>query len=86
MSQLEKLMIKVLSGTNDNNISFKTLCNLLVSLGFEERIKGSHHIFYRDDINEILNLQSKGSKAKPYQVKQVRNVFLRYKLGGFEDV
>lgn len=36
MSQLEKLMIKVLSGTNDNNISFKALCNLLVSLGFED--------------------------------------------------
>ena len=31
---------------------------------------------------EILNLQPKGGKAKPYQVKQVRTVVVRYKLAG----
>lgn len=54
-------------------------------LGFEERIRGSHHIFTKEDVEEILNLQSKGAKAKPYQVKQVRNVVLKYKLGGEQD-
>jgi predicted RNA binding protein YcfA (HicA-like mRNA interferase family) len=49
-------------------------------MGFNERIKGSHHIFYRQDIEEILNLQPKGSQAKAYQVKQVRNLILKYRL------
>jgi predicted RNA binding protein YcfA (HicA-like mRNA interferase family) len=50
------------------------------SLGFAERIKGSHHIFSHPDIEEILNLRPRGSLAKPYQVKQVRKVIVRYKL------
>jgi len=54
-------------------------------LGFDERIRGSHHIFSREGVEEILNLQSKGSKAKAYQVKQVRSVILKYRLGGKND-
>jgi len=54
-------------------------------LGFDERIRGSHHIFTKDGVEEILNLQPKGVKAKPYQVKQVRGVILKYKLGGKDD-
>jgi len=50
-------------------------------LGFQERIRGSHHIFTRDGVEEILNLQPRSSMAKPYQVRQVRNVIVRYKLG-----
>jgi hypothetical protein len=49
-------------------------------LGFDERIKGDHHIFTKDGVDEILNLQPKDGKAKPYQVKQVRDVILRYEL------
>ena len=49
-------------------------------IDFNERIRGDHHIFSRDGIDEILNLQPKGSKAKPYQVKQVRTIMLKYKL------
>jgi predicted RNA binding protein YcfA (HicA-like mRNA interferase family) len=57
----------------------------LTNLGFEKRIRGSHHIFAKEGIEEILNIQPKGSKAKTYQVKQVREVILKYKLGGQED-
>jgi hypothetical protein len=53
---------------------------LLTRLGFDERIKGDHHIFTMAGIDEIINLQPKGSKAKPYQVKQVRGLVLRYDL------
>ncbi len=48
--------------------------------GFSERIKGSHHIFSKEDVEEILNLQDKNGKAKPYQVKQVRLLILKYQL------
>jgi hypothetical protein len=44
--------------------------------------EGSHHIFTRDGVEEILNLQPKGAKSKPYQVKQVRQIIVRYKLAG----
>jgi hypothetical protein len=53
-----------------------------VSLGFEKRIKGSHHVFSKDGIEEIINIQPSGSKAKPYQVKQVRAIVVKYKLSG----
>ncbi len=85
MTKKDKLLTKILSGTSDANTQFDGLCQLLRNLGFEERIKGSHHIFTKDDIAEILNLQPKGSQAKQYQVKQVRMVILKYKLGGGED-
>jgi hypothetical protein len=76
----DKLLIKILRGTSDANIPFSGLCNLLKVFGFDERIRGDHHIFTMNDVEEILNLQPMGSKAKPYQVKQSRNVILKYKL------
>jgi hypothetical protein len=80
MGTNEKLLAKVLRGASDADISFGDTCHLLKRPGFDERIRGDHHIFTKGDVEEILNLQPKGSKAKPYQVKQVRNVVLRYKL------
>ncbi len=80
MSKLEKFLIKILRGTSDANIDFDELRNLLSRLGFEERVKGSHHILTREGVEEILNLQAKGAKTKPYQVKQVRNVIVKYQL------
>ena len=82
MSKLEKILEKVLRGTSDANIDFEDLRQLLDNIGFDERIRGSHHIFTKNDVMEIINLQPKGSKAKPYQVKQVRNLILKYKLAG----
>lgn len=71
---------QLLNGTADSNIRFDDLIAILSSLGFDKRTKGSHHIFTKPDIAEILNLQPRGSFAKAYQVKQVRSVILRYKL------
>lgn len=86
MGKHDKLLIKILRGTSDANIQFSGLCNLLKVFGFDERIRGDHHIFTRIDIEEILNLQPIGSKSKPYQVKQIRNIILKYKLNlGADD-
>lgn len=82
MSQYKKLMIRILCGTQDGNIAFSDLQKVLTLLGFVVRIKGDHFIYTRDDIEEIINIQPKGNKAKPYQVKQVRNIILKYQLGG----
>ncbi len=81
MSRIDKIRDKILFGLSDTNIDFEDLCHLLIILEFSERIKGSHHIFTKAGIDEIINIQPIGSKAKPYQVKQVRNLILKYKLG-----
>jgi len=65
VSRADKTLEKVLRGTSDNNIDFNDLCGLLRRLGFAERIRGDHHIFTRDDIREIINLQPRGGEAKP---------------------
>lgn len=85
MGRYAKLLLRVLRGTSDANIGFEDLRGLLGWLGFEERVRGSHHIFTKAEVAEILNLQSRGDSAKPYQVKQVRQVILKYRLGDAGD-
>ena len=82
---MDKLLERVLSRTSDANIRFDDLCHLLSSLGFEMRVRGSHHIFRKAGVEEKINLQREGSEAKPYQVRQVRAVILKYRLGGQES-
>ncbi len=81
MGKWEKILFDVLRGTADANISFNDLCSLLERLGFERRIRGSHNMFRRLGIAEKINLQKDGNKAKPYQVRQVRDVIVKYRLG-----
>jgi len=85
MKKHEKLLMQILRGAADANISFSDLRQLLVRLGFEERTRGSHHVFRKQGIEEKINLQREGSKAKPYQVRQVRNVIVRYGLAEGQD-
>jgi len=74
------LLLRILAGRSDANISFSDIRQLLTVLGFHERIKGDHHIFTKPGVEDIVNLQPTGSKAKTYQVRQVRNLVLKYKL------
>jgi len=82
MDKHDKLLLQILQGRSDANISFDDLRRLLLHLGFEERIRGSHHMFRKSGVEEKINLQREGSKAKVYQIRQVRNILLKYKLGG----
>ena len=84
MSKHGKLLLQILQGQSDANINFEDLCRLLLHLGFEERIRGSHHIFRKLGVEDKINLQRDGNKAKTYQVRQVRNTLLKYSLGGSE--
>jgi len=80
MSKFEKLVQQILSASADKNICFEYLRKLLLVLDFKERIKGSHHIYYKTGVEEIINLQPLQNKVKPYQVKQVREIINKYKL------
>lgn len=82
VSQFEKLLFAILSGTSDRGILFADLQSVLDRLGFQCRIKGDHFIYTMNGIEEIINIQPVGKLAKPYQVKQVRNIILKYRLGG----
>jgi hypothetical protein len=81
MTKHEKMLQRILLGRSDANFAFADLRGLLQDLGFDERIRGDHHIFARNGVAEIINLQPIGSKAKPYQVRQVRTIIIKYKLG-----
>jgi hypothetical protein len=64
VSRYEELRLRILQGESDANIDFDDLCRMLRSLGFDERVHGSHHIFRKDGVRELVNLQREGSKAK----------------------
>jgi hypothetical protein len=81
MGKWNKLRQKILLGDSDANIAFEDLCHLLRRFGFSERISGSHHIFGQKGVEEIINIQPKGRTAKTYQVAQIRDMILKYRLG-----
>lgn len=81
MGRRRKLLQRILSGRSDNSIPFDQARTLLLHLGFEERVRGSHHVFRRPEISERVNLQptSEGT-LKSYQVRQLRDLLRRYNL------
>ena len=81
----DKVFNDIMSARQDKNIKFNDLRILLLQLDFNERIRGDHFIYSRNGIEEIINIQPVNNKAKPYQVKQVRNLILKYHLGGYLD-
>ena len=80
MSRDDDLRQRILSGRSDANIRFEQLRSFLLRLGFTERVRGGHHIFRREGVRELINLQRDGSQARPYQVRQVRQAILRNHL------
>lgn len=64
MTRAERLLERVLLGTSDADIPFAGIRQLLEALGFPERIRGSHHIFTRKGVEEILNLQPRRMKGQ----------------------
>jgi hypothetical protein len=81
MGKYQKLQLEILRGTSDANVSFVMLCRLLERLGFVQRIRGDHHVFTKQGVAEIINIQPKGHNAKPYQVKRIRGILVKYRLG-----
>lgn len=80
MGKFEKLIVKLLSGASDRSFDFNDLLKIVTEAGFDLRISGSHHILTKAGVVEIINLQPNGRHAKPYQVKQVRELIVKYKL------
>ena len=66
---------------NPKNIRFQKICKVAEAFGFIMRKgKGSHYIFVRPGVEELLNFQNVKGKAKPYQVKQLIKIIEKYGL------
>jgi hypothetical protein len=85
VSKWAKLIRRILDGRSDASVAFSDLRGLLLHLGFEERTRGGHHVFRREGVDEKVNLQRDDGKAKPYQVRQIRQMILKYGLGKLDD-
>lgn len=84
MGRHDTFLAQLLGGRADANVGFEAVGALLRRLGFQERTRGSHHVFRRAGVEELINLQRDGDKAKVYQVRQVRAVLVRYGLTTIE--
>jgi predicted RNA binding protein YcfA (HicA-like mRNA interferase family) len=80
MAKYRQVLGKILEGRSDASIAFNDLRRLLKRMGFEERVRGSHHIFRRKGVEELINLQRHGKDAKIYQIRQVRAIIHKYSL------
>lgn len=84
MSQLKKIYDRVVSGKSDSDIKLSDIIVLIEALGFGNKgINGDHRVYGKADVVEIINLQpdkSDKSKAKSYQVRQVRSIIKKYNM------
>lgn len=82
MSRAAKLLVQLLDPAAEQRVRFDDLVHVLRRLGFaERRVGGSHRVFARAGVAEIVNLQPRrDGTAKPYQVRQVRRLILSYGL------
>ena len=79
MTTKRKLLKKALS--SPRNMRFEEMVTLVEAFGFRlSRVKGSHHIFVHPQVQELVNLQNVGGKAKPYQIRQFLRLVERYNL------
>jgi hypothetical protein len=75
-----RLLAKLARGDLEN-VSFTDLRRLVEAFGFDlKRASGSHHIFGRVGVPELLNLQEVRGQAKPYQIRQFLRLVARYTL------
>jgi hypothetical protein len=80
MTRRRKLIEKVRN--NPAGVRFQEICLLAGHLGFTKRGgKGSHVVYEKDGVEEILTFQDREGMAKPYQVKQLLAVIEKYRLG-----
>jgi len=76
----KQVLRDIVDGSKDVSIRFADLCRLMRDLGFSERTRGSHFVYTRKRVQEIVNLQGSGGFAKRYQVRQVRRLIKEYGL------
>lgn len=84
MSKVEKLFDKIRN--NPRNVRFNDICKLAETFGFEYKGgRGSHKLYMKKNVHEILNFQNVNGMAKPYQVRQFLKIIEENDLKLKED-
>jgi hypothetical protein len=66
---------------NPLNVRFDEICKLAQDFGFVLKGgRGSHRIYTRRGVAEMLNFQNVNGNAKPYQVRQLLRIIKKYNL------
>lgn len=74
-------LLRRLAHGNIANVAFRDMRSLVEAFGFRPiQVAGNHHIYARDDVAELVNLQEVRGQAKPYQVRQFLRLVERYGL------
>ncbi len=75
-----RLLIRLTRGSV-HNVAFGDMVDMVEGFGFVlSRTSGSNHIFIRDGIPELVNIQNVGGQAKPYQIRQFLRLVEKYNL------
>jgi len=85
MARTHKLLEQILRGDADTNVKFSGMVQLLKRLAFGNALREAIAFFGAMESRKS-NLQPHAGKCQPYQVKQVRNVIINYRLAGEADV
>ena len=74
-----KLLEKIYN--NKKNVKFNDFIIIVEAFGFSQiRTKGSHYIYARNDVYDLVNIQNEKGEAKPYQVTQFLNIIEKFNL------
>jgi predicted RNA binding protein YcfA (HicA-like mRNA interferase family) len=75
-----KLLARLAAGAV-RNVGFEDFAGLVRAFGFTlVRTSGSHHIYTRPDIPQLVNLQDVQGQAKPHQIRQFLRLVERHNL------
>ena len=79
MASTKKVLNAVLARAG--TVGFRDFERLLTGLGFRlDRVTGSHHIYLHPKVTRPMNIQPIGKDAKPYQVRQLRDMIVEHGL------
>ena len=66
---------------HNKNIKYSDFCSMLKYFGFVcKRQRGSHRLYSRLGVKELINIQNVNGEIKPYQIKQFLNIIKKYNL------
>lgn len=74
MTKRDKLIQRIKDG---NAVSYDEAENVLVSLGFSVRSRGSHHVFSKDGYEKNISIK-KRSELLPYQMRLIKEAVETY--------
>ena len=78
---MDKRQLLLRISNNPNNVDFKDFIRIIDAFGFIlKRSHGSHFIYKKPGVSQLINVQNVNGKAKSYQVRQFLDILELYNL------